>query len=65
MLFLDPLDGHDMTDISYQWYTYEQAECGEACSQIFVYDKEMSNFDVVEALKTTNKTAYHAGTLPI
>ena len=54
-----------MTDISYQWYTYEQAECGEACSQIFVYDKEMSNFDVVEALKTTNKTAYHAGTLPI
>ena len=47
--------------MKFDWWDQSGQNCeSEQCKMIYVYDKEMSNFDVVEALKSTNKTTYHA-----
>ena len=56
-------DGYDLSDIKYDWfdmYTGENHCQHDYCMHLHVYDKEMSNFDLIKARKSRNKTNYHA-----
>lgn len=50
--------GHDMGEIEYNWW--KSPDCTSKCDQVHIYDKDMANFQIVEAKKTKDPTVYHA-----
>eukprot|EP00112_Aurelia_sp_Birch-Aquarium-sp1_P026446 Seg939.6 transcript_id=Seg939.6/GoldUCD/mRNA.D3Y31 product="Gamma-aminobutyric acid receptor subunit beta-3" protein_id=Seg939.6/GoldUCD/D3Y31 len=50
--------GHDEKDIEYSWR--KEPTCVKNCDEVYIYDKEMSNFEILEARKTKEATVYHA-----
>lgn len=59
MIMITLLDGHDQDDISYTWR--RDQECRKDCDEVYIYDKDMANFEILEAKKTKEATVYHAG----
>ena len=54
-----PTDGHSKDDIEYKWW--RNPMCSSNCDEIYIYDKDMANFQILEARKTKEATMYHAG----
>ncbi len=52
------VDGHEMLDIKYKWFN---RGCNESCDEVFIYERNLANFDITKAVKTTEKTTYHTG----
>ena len=50
------VDGHDEIDIQYSWF---ERGCNASCSEVFIYERNMANFEIVEAVKTSEQTIYH------
>ena len=59
---LSSIDGYDSTDIRFSWFDPNTGEsCQHSrCMKIHVYNREMSNFYLIEAMKSVNKTRYNA-----
>ena len=55
----DFLDGHDQTQVKYTWR--QDQDCRHDCNKVYIYDKDMANFEILEAKKTKEATVYHAG----
>ena len=49
-------DGHDEIDIQYKWF---QRDCNQSCNEVFIYEKNLANFEIIEAIKTKEQTIYH------
>lgn len=50
--------GHDEGQVVYKWR--QTPDCGNTCNDVHIYDRDMSNFDVMKAVKSKEKTNYHA-----
>ncbi|XP_065067046.1 glycine receptor subunit alphaZ1-like isoform X2 [Rhopilema esculentum] len=48
--------GHDRIDIQYQWFT---RGCNDSCGLVYIYERNLANFEIIEAVKTLEKTIYH------
>eukprot|EP00794_Sanderia_malayensis_P006034 gene6034-6735_t len=52
--------GHDENDVKYKWR--KTPGCESNCYSVYIYDREMANFDIIKAEKSKDKTTYHAET---
>eukprot|EP00112_Aurelia_sp_Birch-Aquarium-sp1_P026441 Seg939.1 transcript_id=Seg939.1/GoldUCD/mRNA.D3Y31 product="Gamma-aminobutyric acid receptor subunit beta-1" protein_id=Seg939.1/GoldUCD/D3Y31 len=49
--------GHDELDVKYKWF--KRGCNGSECDQVFIYEKNLANFEIIEASKSSQKTIYH------
>ena len=52
-------DGHDKNALDYKWR--KDPTCTAKCDEVYIYDRDMANFQILEAKKTKEATVYHAG----
>eukprot|EP00795_Rhopilema_esculentum_P002077 gene2077-17647_t len=50
--------GHDQNQVKYTWR--QDQGCRHECNKVYIYDKDMANFEILEAKKTKEATVYHA-----